>query len=117
MTIEKIGRASGHVGGDARRLRHLGGRRTGRHRHAEPSPVRTQGTACSPTRSAGGTRLYSANDVIRLSRIIDLLDAGLNLAGVAMVLDLQDDNTRMRNEISNSLHRDENNGGSPENNS
>ena len=34
-----------------------------------------------------------------------------------MVLDLQDDNTRMRNEISNSLHRDENNGGSPENNS
>jgi MerR family transcriptional regulator, heat shock protein HspR len=70
-----------------------------------------------PTRSAGGTRLYSVNDVIRLNRIIDLLADGLNLAGVAMVLDLQDDNTRMRNEISNSLHRDEDNGGSPENNS
>ena len=67
-----------------------------------------------PTRSAGGTRLYSVNDVIRLNRIIDLLADGLNLAGVAMVLDLQDDNTRMRNEISNSLHRGENHDGSPE---
>ena len=54
-----------------------------------------------PSRSAGGTRLYSANDVARLERIIDLLTAGLNLAGIAMVLDLQDDNTRM----SSQLHR------------
>ena len=49
-----------------------------------------------PTRSAGGTRLYSANDILRLQRITDLLAAGLNLAGIVMVLDLQDDNTRMR---------------------
>jgi MerR family transcriptional regulator, heat shock protein HspR len=48
-----------------------------------------------PDRSAGGTRLYSADDVVRLQRIIELLAAGLNLAGIAMVLDLQDDNTRM----------------------
>ncbi len=49
-----------------------------------------------PTRSAGGTRLYSANDIVRLQRITDLLAAGLNLAGIAMVLDLQDDNNRIR---------------------
>ena len=49
-----------------------------------------------PTRPAGGTRLYSANDVLRLQRITDLLAAGLNLAGIAMVLDLQDDNNRIR---------------------
>ena len=49
-----------------------------------------------PTRSAGGTRLYSANDVLRLQRITDLLAAGLNLAGIAMVLDLQDDNNRIK---------------------
>ena len=49
-----------------------------------------------PTRSAGGTRLYSANDVLRLQRITDLLAAGLNLAGIALVLDLQDDNNRIR---------------------
>jgi MerR family transcriptional regulator/heat shock protein HspR len=52
-----------------------------------------------PVRSAGGTRLYSANDVLRLQRIIDLLAAGLNLAGIAMVLDLQDDNTRLSGQL------------------
>jgi MerR family transcriptional regulator/heat shock protein HspR len=52
-----------------------------------------------PSRSAGGTRLYSANDIHRLRRIIDLLAAGVNLAGIAMVLDLQDDNTRMISQI------------------
>ena len=49
-----------------------------------------------PTRSAGGTRLYSAADVHRLQRITDLLAAGLNLAGIALVLDLQDDNNRIQ---------------------
>ena len=52
-----------------------------------------------PSRSAGGTRLYSADDVLRLRRIIDLLTAGLNLTGIAMVLDLQDDNTRMSKQL------------------
>ena len=51
-----------------------------------------------PSRSPGGTRLYSSNDVDRLQRITDLLADGLNLAGVAMVLDLQDDNERLRDE-------------------
>ncbi|GAA1428996.1 hypothetical protein GCM10009616_10130 [Microlunatus lacustris] len=45
----------------------------------------------TPTRTSGGTRLYSRDDVARLLRITELLDAGLNLAGIAMVLDLQDD--------------------------
>jgi hypothetical protein len=49
-----------------------------------------------PRRSSGGTRLYSPYDVERLIRITNLLAEGLNLAGVAMVLDLQDDNTRLR---------------------
>ena len=45
----------------------------------------------TPGRTAGGTRLYSRDDVTRLGRITALLDLGLNLAGVAMVLDLEDD--------------------------
>lgn len=49
-----------------------------------------------PSRSAGGTRLYSADDIERLHRITGLLAAGLNLAGVARVLELEDDNTRLR---------------------
>lgn len=50
----------------------------------------------TPTRTEGGTRRYSQNDIERLARITELLDAGLNLAGIAMVLDLQDDNRRLR---------------------
>jgi MerR family transcriptional regulator, heat shock protein HspR len=49
-----------------------------------------------PERTQGGTRRYSVDDLDRLRRIGDLLGAGLNLAGIAMVLQLQDENTRLR---------------------
>jgi MerR family transcriptional regulator, heat shock protein HspR len=51
-----------------------------------------------PMRTEGGTRRYSADDLDRLRRIGDLLEAGLNLAGIGMVLDLQDQNTKLRGE-------------------
>lgn len=51
-----------------------------------------------PERTEGGTRRYSADDLDRLRRIGDLLGAGLNLAGIAMVMDLQDENTQLRAE-------------------
>jgi MerR family transcriptional regulator, heat shock protein HspR len=51
-----------------------------------------------PERTEGGTRRYSAHDLDRLRRIGGLLDAGLNLAGIAMVMDLQDENTQLRAE-------------------
>lgn len=51
-----------------------------------------------PERTSGGTRRYSADDLDRLRRIGDLLEAGLNLAGIAMVMDLQDANTQLRAE-------------------
>jgi DNA-binding transcriptional MerR regulator len=57
----------------------------------------------SPDRTAGGTRLYSEDDVDRLVRIRELLGDGLNLAGVGKVLELegtvdqlQAENTRLR---------------------
>jgi len=49
-----------------------------------------------PQRTDGGTRRYSPNDLDRLRRIGDLLDAGLNLAGVGMVLHLEAENARLR---------------------
>jgi len=52
----------------------------------------------APDRTGGGTRRYSADDLDRLRHIGDLLDAGLNLAGIAMVLDLETQNTRLRGE-------------------
>jgi MerR family transcriptional regulator, heat shock protein HspR len=53
----------------------------------------------APARSEGGTRLYSENDLERLRAIAELLDGGLNLAGVHMVLDLQETNERLQNEL------------------
>ena len=49
-----------------------------------------------PARSGGGTRRYSSQDLERLRRIAALVATGLNLAGVAMVLDLQDTNARLQ---------------------
>ena len=50
----------------------------------------------SPDRTEGGTRRYSEHDVERLVRIRELLDAGLNLAGVDRVLELEDEVQRLR---------------------
>jgi DNA-binding transcriptional MerR regulator len=49
-----------------------------------------------PDRTDGGTRRYSQNDLDRLERIGQLLEAGLNLAGIAAVLDLETDNRQLR---------------------
>jgi len=49
-----------------------------------------------PTRTEGGTRRYSEDDLARIRRVLGLLDDGLNLAGIALVLRLQDDNDRLR---------------------
>lgn len=52
-----------------------------------------------PTRTAGGTRLYSSDDVTRLRRIQTLLSQGLNLAGIALVLDLENDNHQLQTRL------------------
>lgn len=52
-----------------------------------------------PDRTAGGTRLYSEDDIDRLHRIRDLLAAGLNLAGIAAVMALEEENRRLREEL------------------
>ncbi|MEO7125414.1 MAG: MerR family transcriptional regulator [Nakamurella sp.] len=54
-----------------------------------------------PDRTGGGTRRYSANDLHQLRRISALLAAGLNLAGIGMVLGLQDENSQLRSEKEN----------------
>ncbi len=52
----------------------------------------------TPDRTDGGTRLYSSDDVTRIRRIGDLLDEGLNLAGIAMVFDLEAQNAQLQAE-------------------
>ena len=58
-----------------------------------------------PRRTPGGTRLYSSDDIERLRRIAALLDAGLNLSGVAMVLDLELENAVLRQEVADHQRR------------
>jgi MerR family transcriptional regulator, heat shock protein HspR len=50
----------------------------------------------TPDRTAGGTRQYSDADLAVLRRISELLDEGLNLAGVAKVLELEAANARLQ---------------------
>jgi MerR family transcriptional regulator, heat shock protein HspR len=58
-----------------------------------------------PARSTGGTRLYSSDDVDRLRRIQVLLAHGLNLAGIAMVLELEKENQSLRDELARKQKR------------
>ncbi|MFE4835761.1 MerR family transcriptional regulator [Arthrobacter sp. NPDC056691] len=53
----------------------------------------------TPERTGGGTRQYSESDLAVLRRIAELLDEGLNLAGVAKVLELELDNARLRRQL------------------
>jgi len=52
-----------------------------------------------PDRTAGGTRQYSDTDLVVLRRIGELLEEGLNLAGVAKVLELEAANALLRAEL------------------
>jgi MerR family transcriptional regulator, heat shock protein HspR len=49
-----------------------------------------------PDRTAGGSRLYSPADIDRLHRVRELLAEGLNLAGIAKVLELEEEVRRLR---------------------
>ena len=52
-----------------------------------------------PQRTPGGTRRYSEQDVDRINRISGLLEAGLNFKGIAHVLELEAETTRLRREV------------------
>jgi MerR family transcriptional regulator/heat shock protein HspR len=53
----------------------------------------------NPSRTPGGTRLYSPDDIARIRRVQALLSQGLTLAGIAQVMELQDDNQRLRDRL------------------
>lgn len=49
----------------------------------------------SPTRTGGGTRRYSDDDLVVLQRIAELVEDGINIAGIARILILEADNERL----------------------
>jgi MerR family transcriptional regulator, heat shock protein HspR len=57
-----------------------------------------------PGRSKGNTRLYTEADVARLETILSLTrDLGVNLAGVAIILDLQERMAEMQRDFGRAL--------------
>jgi MerR family transcriptional regulator, heat shock protein HspR len=53
-----------------------------------------------PSRTAGGSRRYSDQDIARLARISELAAEGMNLSGIRRVMALEVDNEMLRNEVS-----------------
>lgn len=54
----------------------------------------------SPARTDGGTRRYSDNDLARLARISELVSAGINIAGILQILNLEHRNTELESDNS-----------------
>ena len=54
----------------------------------------------TPRRTGGGARRYSLRDIQRLTRAQQLSqDDGVNLAGVARILDLEEENRQLRRQV------------------
>lgn len=53
----------------------------------------------NPARTQGGNRRYSDADIEQLQRISDLAEQGMNLEGIRRVLELEAENTRLREEL------------------
>jgi len=52
----------------------------------------------APSRTDGGTRRYSDDDLERLRRITELVDQGVNLAGIAHILELETRNSQLKSD-------------------
>lgn len=52
-----------------------------------------------PSRTPGGTRRYSQEDIERLALIQDLTSQGLNLEGVRRVIALQEENRQLKRKL------------------
>jgi MerR family transcriptional regulator/heat shock protein HspR len=52
----------------------------------------------TPSRTDGGTRRYSDDDLERLGRITELVGQGVNLAGIAQILALETRNSQLQSD-------------------
>ena len=56
-----------------------------------------------PARTGGGSRRYSQADIQQLRRISELTEAGLNLAGVKAVMELEAELARVRRQLAEAV--------------
>ncbi|KWR73978.1 MULTISPECIES: MerR family transcriptional regulator [Glutamicibacter] len=59
----------------------------------------------TPSRTSGGTRRYQAKDLARLQQISELIDRGVNLAGIGIILELESENEALRKALAKQSHR------------
>ncbi len=52
-----------------------------------------------PSRTSGGTRRYSEDDLSIVRRVVELLDAGVNLTGARHVIELEAANRLLRSRL------------------
>ena len=52
-----------------------------------------------PARTSGGNRRYSDADIEVLRRISELAESGMNLEGIRRVMELEEENARLRAEL------------------
>ncbi len=67
--------------------------------HAQTLRIYERKGLIEPSRTEGGSRRYSDRDIHLLRRIQDLTNAGVSLAGVRRILDLEDELAAARERI------------------
>jgi MerR family transcriptional regulator/heat shock protein HspR len=75
------------------------------HMHPQTLRIYEQRGLIAPKRSPKNTRLYSQRDVERLQRIQQMTSEGLNLAGVEMVLALEERVAKLSRELKQARRR------------
>ncbi|RZK95939.1 MAG: MerR family transcriptional regulator [Rhodococcus sp. (in: high G+C Gram-positive bacteria)] len=56
----------------------------------------------TPARTSGGTRRYSDDDLLRLARIAQLMEDGVNVAGIRRILALESENADLASRLEGS---------------
>ena len=56
----------------------------------------------TPARTSGGTRRYSDDDLVRLARIAQLMEDGVNVPGIRRILALESENADLASRLEGS---------------
>ncbi|ANS25752.1 DNA-binding transcriptional MerR regulator [Rhodococcus percolatus] len=56
----------------------------------------------TPARTSGGTRRYSEDDLVRLARIAQLMEDGVNVPGIRRILALESENADLASRLEGS---------------
>ena len=52
-----------------------------------------------PARSDGGQRRYTRAEIVRVQRVAEMASAGMSLAGIRRILELENENSELRRQL------------------